>query len=776
MTPPALNQARPAIEPEAISTFCDTVFGYLEGCAPVRLLSETGTRDTPGRFHFPNADELAPLLINVAAQAAEEHRAVYVVPSTVASPGSARAEDIIQTGVILIDLDHGDIDAKRDHASRHLGAPSLEVASGGVTGAGQIKRHLYWRLTEAAVGNDLTRIAALRGLLADKLGGDTSFKSLHQPIRVPGTIHGKNGILAPVKIIACTRREYDLSELEGAGAQMPPLVGGRIGIDTGSVQKPGPDARTLAITPVHAEGVDGLTRFEAISKVIGHWIRLARRQGCTLDQAWEAVRDHNAAMIRPPWPEPRLHREFEALRKRDAKQHGPFPSDRNDAANDVAHPVAGNSEDALADRFAAAHSQGWKFVAAWGAWFQWSGQVWTRDGTGAVRELARQICRVAAAECDKPGDARRIASEKTIMACLRIAASDPRIATRPSDWDAHSMLLNTPSGVIDLETGEVIPCDPALMITQITAVAPGGDCPRWTAFLDEITDSDGELISYLARLAGYCLTGSTQEHMFAFLHGDGANGKSVFLSALAHVLADYAATSTLETFMASRASRHLTELAGLKAARLVIVPETEQGHSWAEARIKTVTGGENIRANFMRHDHFEFRRQFKLVIAGNHRPQLAGHGEAMRRRLHLVPFEVTIPPDQRDPQLTRTLREESAGILRWMLAGCAEWLRVGLRPPRRVRDAGDEYFDQEDLVGQWVTECCSEGPGQQARSKALFASWKCWAEDAAVPPGSIKTFGEAMRLRGHSASYVNRSRGWKGIGLSSARPGAGDGQ
>jgi len=126
------------------------------------------------------------------------------------------------------------------------------------------------------------------------------------------------------------------------------------------------------------------------------------------------------------------------------------------------------------------------------------------------------------------------------------------------------MLINTPAGVIDLETGEVLDHDRDLLLTQTTNASPGDGCPRWTRFLDEITNGDAELQAYLQRLAGYLLTGATSEQMFAFFHGAGANGKSVFIQTLAFVLGDYASTATLDTFMASSTSKHLTELAGLR--------------------------------------------------------------------------------------------------------------------------------------------------------------------------------------------------------------------
>ena len=385
------------------------------------------------------------------------------------------------------------------------------------------------------------------------------------------------------------------------------------------------------------------------------------------------------------------------------------------------------------------------------------------DETGGVREAMRQVCRRAAMTTNRPNEARRVASDKTMAAALRVAATDPKLATRACDWDAHPLLLNTPAGVVDLETGEISSHDPDRLLTQITAASPGSGCPRWMAFLDEVTAGDRELRCYLQRLAGYVLTGSVAEQIFAFFHGSGANGKSVFIQTIGAVLGDYAATATLETFMASSTHRHLTELAGLRAARLVIVPETESGRTWAEARIKTVTGGEKVRANFMHRDHFEYRPQFKLLVAGNHRPALATVGEAMRRRLHLVPFNVTIPPEARDRTLAETLLAERDGILGWMLEGCAEWRKVGLAAPAAVLLAAASYFADEDLVGQWIAETCDEGRDRRATSNTLFQCWSAWAEAGGHPRGTRKALGEALRQRGYRDGKVGRDRGWYGL-------------
>lgn len=767
MTAPRPFPVDPEVEPPSVRTYCDVLFGYLEGFVPIRLLPEAGTPDQKPRLEFPDSATVADRLIDLAARAAEGQRGVFVVPGTVATAGSAKAKDIVQTGVVLVDLDDGDISGKTTHLVRHLGQPSLEVASGGTTAEGQAKLHLYWRLTEAAVGEDTRRVAVLRRALAAKVGGDIAFGSIHQPIRVAGTIHGKNGRRAGVRILEYRPHEYELGELEMAIADMPPLPGYPISTDRPGRRSAGLAPSQLATRKVSAGGKDGETRFSVLSQVIGHWIRTARRGFCTLEESWIAVQEHNSAMIAPPWDEARLRREFDALLARDVSDKGPMPAEASghghgDGSISAAPAL---SDDAIAMDFAALHAQDWKHIPAWGAWYQWRGNIWERDEVGMVRELVRQVCRSAARQASKPGESRNIASEKKMSAVLRVAAADPLVAVPPSRWDTHQMLLNTPTGVVDLTTGQISSHNPVLLISQMTAASPGNGCPRWMSFLNEVTDGDIDLQSYLARLAGYCLTGSTREQMFAFLHGQGANGKSVFLQTLASTMGSYAATAALDTFMASRSERHLTELAGLRAARLVLVSETEAGRSWAEARIKAVTGGERLRANFMRCDHFEFDPRFKLLVAGNHRPTLNGVGEAMRRRLHLVPFTVTIPAESRDPRLAEKLLAERDGILGWMLAGCAAWQREGLAPPPRVRAAAEEYFEAEDLIGQWIHECCICGADQKAPSAQLFQSWKSWAEAGGFPAGSKKTLGEALGARGFERIVIQRGRGRAGIGL-----------
>lgn len=260
------------------------------------------------------------------------------------------------------------------------------------------------------------------------------------------------------------------------------------------------------------------------------------------------------------------------------------------------------SDEALALRFSERHADDLRYVAAWGRWLRWDGTCWRFDDSLHAFDLARRICREAAAECNQPKVAVAIASAKTVAAVERLAKADRRHAATVDQWDADPLLLNTPAGVVDLRNGRMRPHRAADYLTKITGIAPDALCPtpNWTKFLNRVLSSDTELTAYMQRLIGYALTGLTREHVLAFLYGTGANGKSTFITAITGCAGDYHRSAPIETFTVSHGERHPTELAGLRGARLVTAVETEEGRRWAESRIKALTGGDKIAARFMR--------------------------------------------------------------------------------------------------------------------------------------------------------------------------------
>lgn len=420
------------------------------------------------------------------------------------------------------------------------------------------------------------------------------------------------------------------------------------------------------------------------------------------------------------------------------------------------------TDEALALRFAERHAGDLRYVAAWGKWFHWTGAKWESDDTLLAFDRARGVCREAAAGCNSKA-AAGLASAKTVAAVERLAKADRRLAATVDQWDTSTWVLNTPGGVLDLRTAQLRPHRPDDYFTKMTAVSPNGACPVWRAFLDRVTAGDTGLQDFLQRIAGYALTGETSAHALFFFHGVGGNGKSVFLNTLSRILGDYHRTAPIETFTASTGERHPTELAALRGARLVTAIETEEGRRWAESRIKTLTGGDPIAARFMRQDFFEYMPQFKLLIAGNHKPGLRSVDEAIRRRFHLIPFTVTIPPAERDESLPERLVDEWAGILQWAVDGCVGWQERGLAPPACVVDATSSYLEAEDAMAAWLDECCQRDARAEASSAELFESWKSWADRAGEPVGSNRKLSQKLEDRGFAKE---RSRlGARFIGL-----------
>ena len=331
------------------------------------------------------------------------------------------------------------------------------------------------------------------------------------------------------------------------------------------------------------------------------------------------------------------------------------------------HPGAVElTEHGLACAFTERHGRLASFDHELGCWAYWCEDAgfWRFDRVGLVTHWARNVC-AESTEGEKESLQAKLRKRSTVGAVESFARCDPTHAVTADIWDADSMLLGVPGGVVDLRDGRMREARPADRITKQAAVAPDftGDCPRWLHFLEEVTGGDEDMIAFLQMWVGYCLTGEAREHKLVFLYGEGENGKSVFLNTVRALIGDYAQQAAMDTFLASRHERHSTKLAALRGARLVAVSEVGEGRSWDEAKFKALTGGDKVRARFMRQDEFEFTPAFKLFIIGNHKPQLRNVDPAMKRRLRFVPF--TQKPAKPDSFLEDALREEWPGILAW---------------------------------------------------------------------------------------------------------------
>ncbi len=424
------------------------------------------------------------------------------------------------------------------------------------------------------------------------------------------------------------------------------------------------------------------------------------------------------------------------------------------------------TEDGLARAFTHQFSDDWRYCAPWGKWFVWNGVRWNIDKSLYVLHLSRLICRNAAGLVEAAKVKSRLSSSGTISAVERIARTDPQHTATVEGWDAYAWLLNTPGGIVNLRSGARGPHDRYRRMTKVTTATPQGDCPVWRNFLGNVTGGDEELQNYLQRVVGYCLTGDVSTHALFFLYGTGANGKSVFVNVISTVLGDYAANAPMDTFMESRTDRHPTDLAGLRGARFVSATETEQGRRWNESKIKAITGGDDITARLMHQDFFTYTPQFKLLIAGNHKPAIRNIDEAMRRRMHLIPFTITVPPEKRDPLLTEKLLAERDGIMAWAVEGCLLWQSQGLSQPKSVMAATEEYFEAEDAMGRWISERCKQGANDTALTATLFNDWKQWSEISGEYTGTQRRFSDALLARRFEKWRNSMGvRGFRGLDL-----------
>lgn len=413
-------------------------------------------------------------------------------------------------------------------------------------------------------------------------------------------------------------------------------------------------------------------------------------------------------------------------------------------------PAPTFSETAIAEDFAKQHSHILRFVAQFGLWMRYDNGVWREEKTRAAYNLSKELCKEYAAAVNVAKERKSLTSAKTISAVERIAMAERALAATVDQWDIDPWLLNTPDGVVDLRSGVLRQHSPDDYMTKITAVGLGkasSSPKRWIEHLKTVTEGDDDLIKYLQRWFGYCLTGSVKEHALLFSYGDGRTGKSTTFNTFAYILGNYAHAASMETFTYTPFPRHSTEIAALRGARFVHATETEEGRRWAEALIKKISAGDPVTARFMRQDDFTFIPQCKLNFQGNHQPHLRSVDESIRGRLNVCPFTAKIA--ELDKDLPEKLKEEGPDILRWALEGCLEWQQEkGLKPPARILKATSEYLESEDTKMTWFNDSFkhdNKSPG--LFSEELFAHWKLWAERRGEYVGSMKTLSTWLNER-----------------------------
>ncbi len=427
----------------------------------------------------------------------------------------------------------------------------------------------------------------------------------------------------------------------------------------------------------------------------------------------------------------------------------------------------------IAYRLAARYANKLMFVPKIG-WHQWDGKRWAKDEKGAATRAVLTILRRALAtslgDPQLRQDVRKCEGAAAIRGVLEIAGSLEDFVVGADELDADPYLLNTASGTLDLRTGKVRPADPADRITKVTRGAYRPDdagTGAWQEFLEQVLP-DADVRGFLQRTAGVALLGTVIEHVLPILTGSGANGKGTFYKAMLHCLGDYAASAEPDLFMA-RPGAHPTGQMDLRGRRLVVVSENDAGRKLAEATMKRLTGGDPLKARYMGKDFVEFEPSHTPYLVTNHLPTVSADDDATWRRLRVIPFDVTIPPEDRDGHLGERLELEADQVLSWAVAGHVDYVARGARlaEPDKVLVATGTYRDDSDPVGRYLTECCLRGPHERATTGELFGRWQEWSILDGAEPISQRAFGQALDRRGLVAGPAVHGKRWrKGVGLA----------
>lgn len=454
-----------------------------------------------------------------------------------------------------------------------------------------------------------------------------------------------------------------------------------------------------------------------------------------------------------------------------------------------------------AERFVAQFGDRLHYVKSHGLWLVWDGKRWAPDETSQIERLAKKTVRSIhkeAQETQDDADRRKAAfawaikseSRSRVLAMIdgaraELAPDREPIQRTAADFDADPWLLNVANGVLDLRTAVLGPHDRALRCRKIVNIAydPEAECPRWMAFLHRVLGGHEELVTYLQMAVGYSLTGRADEQCLFFLHGHGANGKSTFLETLRALLGEYAAQADFNTLVERRGDGPRNDIARLERTRLVTASELGEGKRLNEELVKSLTGGETVTARFLNREFFEFKPEFKLWLAANHKPTIRGTDDGIWRRVRLIPFEVQIPERERIPerQMRAALDAELSGILAWAVGGALLWQQRGLWPPPQVAQATAAYRAESDVLGAWLEECAiistdeiGHVPPADVQVKApaslLYQNYRRWAETNGEFVLTQSMFGRRLAERGLPDAKLgtgnNRAKWRLGIRLS----------
>lgn len=341
------------------------------------------------------------------------------------------------------------------------------------------------------------------------------------------------------------------------------------------------------------------------------------------------------------------------------------------------------------------------------------------------------------------------------------------LACNASIFDTHPHLLNVLNGTIDLRTGKIKKHDYRDYISKLIPVAydPEAKATKFEEFLID-TFEEKELIKYIKRFLGYCLSGETREQVIHLCIGNGANGKSTLISLLRYIMGDYATVIPSKVLTSvERAGAPNSEIAQLPHKRLVCCSELNCTDILNEGKIKIMSSGETLSARQLYKLAFTFDPEFKLLIDTNYLPIITGTDHGIWRRIRVIPFLYTVSKNKLNKNLLNELKQERKGVLAWLVKGAMKYYSEGLEPCEIVEKATKKYRKSQDTLGSFIEACIKEEKGGEVRARILYEAYIDFCSDNFLTPMSETKFGKDFPTRGYKRGKDKLSRKYLDIKL-----------
>jgi P4 family phage/plasmid primase-like protien len=418
-----------------------------------------------------------------------------------------------------------------------------------------------------------------------------------------------------------------------------------------------------------------------------------------------------------------------------------------------------------------------------GGWSWYSEGCWRANSGAQVRQSSSILSTLLFAEATAMDQmdtthaeqirkyAARSESASQIRNALQLFSAE--VATKISDFDVQPHLLNVKNGVVDLRTGKLEKHSKELLMSKQTPFAyyPEATTPKWDAFLKQILP-DKTLRDYVQRYLGYSFTGETSEQIIVFFTGKGGNGKSVLVEAVAAIMGDYGDPAPPNLLTTNTPFSDHIALVDLVGRRFIYSLEVDKGKHVNEAVVKTLTGGDSIKARYHHRSFFSFRPQATYLVAANHHPIIKGNDDGIWRRVRVVPFNVRIPDESQNKNLmSELLTEEAEGILKWLVDGAVAWYNEGMPESNAVQAASRDYRQTMDMLEDFFGECCTRNKRYQVAKIDLYNTYKQWARPRGMRPMNMRLFNTMLRERGYKEKvgrvpgHTRTVRIWEGIGI-----------